>query len=507
MGEYHESQWQGRGAQVGASGYVIPMDDDIWAASRGGPGRYPAAMARGSVWRARGGEEHTLPAEERFWAKPGAGYQFVTAMALAHVGVGIVVAVVGVLAWSLGASLAAAPVTAIILGAVVPLAGSLAFGLARMRGPRAVMAARALPPTADLLTACVLLWLMGNQPLVLLFFVAAPCVAALLFSWRGGAVVAAVGMVCYAGMNAVRPGMPLEVWAPAALALAGVTTLLLFGMGAYTAMLESVHAALRREIATLRQEREARTVEQRRLLETLNLLEDAQARLEHERVRVNQQIVEVANALQRMAQGDRAAAHALQPGMFGPLEAVRMAVERLGTQLAELDARTHFATQTQRLLETLSVAEREQTQLLVETEVALRELGSSANRLVAEIQIVERGSGELPGIDRRQLFQLMRGMEQRALAQASHTTLLGTRLLRLRTRQGELEGGLRQLLHAMAAPADWERSGLYHGPAGVQSGAGGFGSSGVLPVESLPAQTNESNGSPGETGHNARETR
>jgi hypothetical protein len=86
------------------------------------------------------------------------------------------------------------------------------------------------------------------------------------------------------------------------------------------------------------------------------------------------------------------------------------------------------------------------------------------------VQLIERGSGELPGLDRRQLFQVMRGMEQRALAQASNTAILGARLAQLRTRQSEMEADLRRLSNLGQLPGgqlEWEHSGPHRGSIGA----------------------------------------
>jgi hypothetical protein len=161
--------------------------------------------------------------------------------------------------------------------------------------------------------------------------------------------------------------------------------------------------------------------------------------------------------------------------MFGPLDAVRAALGRLSLRLVMGLAPAASTRERQQALETALAASREQAHLLAATDTALHTLGVSANELVAEVQVVERGSGELPGIDRRRLFQVMRTMEQRALAQASNTAMLGARLAQLRSRHSEIEAELRRLSSLSQQPEnrlEWERSGFYGQPAQTQPGVG-----------------------------------
>ncbi|MGH2517763.1 MAG: hypothetical protein ACRDHP_19115, partial [Ktedonobacterales bacterium] len=331
------------------------------------------------------------------------------------------------------------------------------------------LAARVLLPVVDLAAAVCLFWLLGDSAPTMLLFVLPALVAALLLSWRSGAVCAAASVACFAGLSALRWEMSLAQVALETLALAAAVAAVVLGAGAYAAILAGVQTSLRAELALVRGQRETQAAEQQRLLETLNLLEDAQARLERERMQVNQQIAEVASTAHRLADGDLGAIRALQPGLFGPLEAVRGALGRLSLRLARSAGTQSSAREQARSLETVMAANREQAQLLAATDSALRTLGATANELVAEVQVVQRGSGELPGIDRRQLFQLLRGMEQRAMVQASNTAMLGARLAQLRTRQSEMDAELRQvnrLSQPLGGQPAWENSGLYRQAAG-----------------------------------------
>lgn len=468
-------------SSAGVSRHGVWVTSHVGQAHSSGMTVWPAPQAEAG---ARGARD----AGAAFWVRPGTGYQLLMVVAAAHVGVGLLCAIVGALVWSFGRPIEALPASVAAIGAAVAVVGALTFELARAAGPRASLAARVLAPGVDLLAAGVVLGLLGDVPLALLLFVVPALLGTLLLSWRSGAALAAVSVACFMGMSTLRPGTALEAWVPETLALAGMTALTVLCVGAYTAALADVSKMLRAQVATLRGQREIQSAEQQRLLETLNLLEDGQARLERERVLVNQQIADVAGAARRLAEGDVDAARALQPGMFGPLESARMALQRLSLYVG-MDARSRSTAQAQqRTLEALMAGIREQTHVLAATDLALRELGSSANELVAEVQVIERGSGELPGIDRHQLFRVMRGMEQHAMTQASSTALLGSRLAQLRTRQSQLESEMRRLSQLLAGQQEWERSGLYRGLAGTQPLSRAFGASGMIPPESLSEQ-------------------
>lgn len=466
MGANVGQKWgQGQGPAFNKSGYGIPLDAS-WGIAQGRSFGASSLRGRPLPGAQFTGDYGAEPASVDFWARPGGGYRLASVLAAAHVCAGLLGAAAGALTWFFTQPAGVVPALAAIVGALVALAGAGAFELARSWGPRGAHAARVLLPAADLVAAGALFWLLKDPAQIVLLFMAPALMAALLLSWRSGAVSAAAIVAYFAGMNALRPGIPLEQWALETLALAGALTAIVLGVGMYAAALANVQTTLRADIALLRGQRETQAAEQQRLLETLNLLEDAQARLEHERVQVNQQIAEIASTTHRLADGDLSAIRVLQPGMFGPLEAVRAALGRLSLRLG-LSARPQtLAPEALRAFETVLAASREQAHLLAETDAALQTLGAGANKLVAEVQVVERGSGELPGIDRRQLFQVLRAMEQRALAQASSTAMLSARLAQLRTHQSEIEAELRQLHRVnqiTGSQLEWERSGLHLG--------------------------------------------
>lgn len=481
------TQRQGRGSAFSRSAYGIPLDAN-WGISRSGTADVPPMLARQAPDPAREAERSADPARLDFWPRPGAGFQLLAALAALHAGAGLLGAAAGALAWYFARPMEVLPVLAAVTGAIVAAAGAVTFELARSGGPRAALAARVLLPAIDLVAAATLLWLLGDSVLAVLLFVVPALTASILLSWRSGAVFAAVSLACFAAMSMMRPGSLLHVWAAESLALAGVMIAMVLALGVYATVLLGVQSALLADAALLRGQRDTQDAEQQRLLESLTLLEDTQARLERERVQVNQQIAEVATTVLRLADGDPSAVRALQPGLFGPLEAVRAALGRLSLRLGTGSGPLPAAQEQQRTLETVLAATQEQGQMLAAADTALHSLGVSAHELVAEVQYLARGSGELPGIDRRQLFQLMRAMEQHAMAQASNTALLGARLAQMRTRQRELEAELRRLSRLSQMPdalPEWDRSGLYNQAALPQPRWG----------ESQPGQPGGSTGS------------
>lgn len=419
------------------------------------------------------------PLSPLFWTQPASGGAILRGFSAAHMGGGLLAAC-GMLAWLAVAPMTSGVMLVAALGAVVAGAGLLAFELGR-GGPQSALAARVILPLVDLVVGCAALWALGMQGYTPLLFLVPVCVATLLFSWRGGLVVAALALVAFAALSTFRLGSALEAWAPETIALAAVMALLVLCQGVYVSRLSGHVAALREQITLLERERDLRTAEQHRLLETVSLLEDARGRVERERAQLHGQIMDVASVARRVTAGDHAAAQSLRPGMYGPVDVLAGALARLTQQVGAVSSlRMHVRAQ-QRTLDALSATMSGQAQLLDTADAALRELGDEANRLVAEVQVVERGSGELPGVDRHALFRALRGVEQRAIAQASNTALLSARMTQLRERQTELESERRRLDQLTAAARAFETSGIISTSASTPVAAA---SSGPIPSRS-----------------------
>jgi hypothetical protein len=464
-------------------------DRDGWLGmSRGGSGMWMAANGNASSARVAARREEDLthassnPQVPAFWARDGGGHPILLWIAAAHAATGLFGATAGVLVWLFVAPKDAQAPLAALAGAGVAVAAVFAFQLARSPRADAATMARGVLPAADLVACGVVLWLLGDIGLASLLFVVPIGVAALLLSWRSGATFAALAVATFAALNALRLGSAVGEWVPQTLALAGIAILFAVCVGIFSAQLTEIIVSLSWRFTRLHDQRAAQGQEQARLLEGLNLLEEAQARLEQERAAVNAQISELADAARRMSEGDLAAARGLHPGMYGPLDILAAALVRLSQQMASaLSARQQLAGR-QYALDSLSAATREQAQMLASLDASLRELGLSANDLVAEVQRVGRGSGELLGGTSHVLLHALAGVERHAQAQASNTSILASRLAQTRARQAGLDGEIQRLSQLAAIPQSGE---LVSRSAAPPSAPANFDASGVLPPDTI----------------------
>ncbi|GEM_PF-1822354 len=375
-----------------------------------------------------------------FWGQQGDGNAVLRVIALAHIGVGLFAALVGVYAGIQSNDLNMALAGGV--GLLLALTAGVALLLARSMRASANEAARHLLPVADGVACVAALLLLGDRGIMGLLFLAPIVVAAVLLSWRSGAAFAALDVGVYAAISAVRSSSTaatIYTWIPQTLALTGAAIVVSASVGVFARQMSVALYETRSSGDEARKQLESRVAEQQRLLDGLTLLEETQARLEHERIQVNQQITEIAGVARRLSDGDLNAARTLRPGMYGPLDLLGGALMRLGQQMAgTLGLRQQVQAQ-QRTFDHLQQVMREQEHLIAEVEAALRELNTKASELVADVQLVQRGSDELPGLDRHALFGALRGVEQEAMTQASNTALLGARLSQLRARQADLE--------------------------------------------------------------------
>ena len=400
-------------------------------------------------------------------------------LAVAHVMAGLCGALIGVAVF-IAASQTATPLVGVVAGIGVALIGAVAFLLAGTPRQDIQRFVRLLLPMVDVIVCVAVLAQMGPSALSLMLFLTPACVATVALSWRSGAAVTALDIALFIVVNVLR-GPVMDSWVPYALLLAGVSSLLAFAYGVFAAQMTLGLETLQRQSDRLRAQRDQQHAEQQRLLDGLNLMEETQARLEQERALVNAQLAELTTVAYRMAEGDASAARVLRPGMSGSLDVLSGALLRLSQQLSG----TLAAQQQKRQLDMLTAALRDQTAMLVAAETTLRDLNASAHTLVGEVQRVERGSGELPGLHPHALFQALRGVEQRAIEQAANTGVLSSRMAQLRGRQAELEAEARRASQALAeSGVGGAFSGSYPGVS-----MGGFGSSGLYGREavSVPA--------------------
>jgi hypothetical protein len=415
------------------------------------------------------------PASARYWTRQGGGHPILTAIAIAHVIAGMTGVLVGLLVWWLAMPDALLPLVAAGAALLAGLAGAVTFELARFSRPGVALAARVLLVTADLVACGSLLWLAGASGFVPLLFLVPVVVGTLLFPPRGALAVAILVPLTFAGICFARASLavagwlpsPLDadVWLPEAGALAGVALLLCSCCGQLPQSAAAGFALVFQRIEELISQRAALRSEQQRLIEAMRTLEDTQARLNQERLLMNRQVLDSARVVERLGEGDTIAWRSLHANGYGPIQTLAGALGRLGQQLATLHGQQHHhTTAQQRALESVAGATREQGQLIALTDNALRELGTAANELVAEVQRLERGSGELPGVDRRVLFQSLREIEQHVLTHASDTAMLGARLAQLRARQAEIEASMRHLARAGNTPAEPAATEPAHAP-------------------------------------------
>ncbi len=427
-----------------------------WALPFQASGSFPGMEAEALADRSGEIEDRLSPAGRHFWTRDGAGHSVLVSLAVAHGAAGLFGAAAGALVWYFVSPADLLPALTALAGVLVAIAGAVVFELARSPRPGITLVGRLLLPLADLLAAGAALWLLGNREFAALLFLVPICVAAIMLSWRGGALIAALSVATFTALSALRTGTLLETWLPQALALMGVAVLLAVCLGAFSGQMAEYAAVQAQRIADLSDQRDQQAAERQHMLASLTQLEEAQALLEQERLLINQQLAELAGVSQRLGEGDLAAVRGLRSGMYGPLDTLASALVRLSQQVGSMRGQQQQFTAQQRAIEAVTESARAQAQLLAVTDAALRELGAAANGLVAEVQRLERGSGELPGVDRHVLFGAMRGLEQQALALASNTAMLGARLAQLQARQSELEVEVRRAsqMAAMSALAD-----------------------------------------------------
>jgi hypothetical protein len=408
-------------------------------------------------------------------------------VAAAHVAVGLAGAAACVLAWWLIAGGRMGPALVLLPALGMALAGALGLLLGRIGGSLPALAGRGLLPVADLALAATILWLVNDRGLTTVLFVVPIAVAAALFSWRSAAAFAALALALFAATGALQMGTSrLEAWAPQTLALAAAAALTVVCLVAFTRPVTQALGSALEHLAGERARGAAQTADQRRFMENLGLIEETQLKLEQERAQVNAQIADLALAAQRLSEGDMSAPRFLTPGMYSPLDALAGALARLGQQMETTLAQRQQLAQRQRAAQALVNLASEQSRLLAAMEVSLRDISGRSQELVAEVQRIERGSGDLPGLDQHALFQVLRGLEQQSLANASNTSLLRTRLAQALARQAELEAQTRRVCEPTWASA--AQSGVFAGSLpGAYSGVHPFTASGMFPAEAGPA--------------------
>ncbi|HEX6799750.1 MAG TPA: hypothetical protein VF116_18720 [Ktedonobacterales bacterium] len=473
-----------------------------------------AALAGGEDPRDTGAH----PAHPQFWARRGAGHGPLVAAAWLHALAGAIAAASCLaLGYRTGASQRSLLELALVGGAVTT-AGLLAVLLALPRASASALLARALLPGVDLAAAVAAYWLLGDRNVVLPLFMVPAAVACALLSWRGGVIFAALSQAGYCTLAALRMGPALDAWVPQTLVLAGLLLIQTGSLGFYLARVEEVTAALQVRLSALRRDRMARAAEQSRLLDGLTLVEETQARLEHERVQVNTQVMALVSAAQRLADGDPSSVQALARGMYGPLDLLTAALVRLAARPAvslgvvvrpvpappepsmrpaPLVALPAPSTPSSPSLSSSVIADdlgdalREQGRLLTAADTLLRDLGIRANELMAAAQEARQGASSPRDGHADALDAALRDIERLARDQSAGAATLGSRLAQLLVRQSDLDAVLHRAVPVRSEPlAASGVTPLWPPASGSTSSSGSSGSSGSAggsPSRHIPA--------------------
>lgn len=418
------------------------MADDLsWQPDAPDPGRWSSpGMPAGSG--SMPSIDSLAFAQPHFWTAHGKGLAILSVAALAQAAAGLAGVVSFALVWYL-----AAPrenfTLPLLASALAAAAGGVSYPLIRSENAQSILFVRGWLPLVDLVVASMLLWALPRFELAPALFVVPIVLAALLLSWRAGALFATLAVATFGTISVLRLGLDYELWAAQTIGLGIVAGIIAAVTGIVWQRIERASDALLREWARLRDDLTRKEAAQRRLIEHINTLEDGQLRLEQERVQMNIQIAELATAAQRIAQGDSGAIRIIRPGLIGPMESLGGWLTRLAQQVSGYPAAQQQAQTYRQTLERLDETIREQERLLDQTQRALHALAASANEHVAYIQRLQRGSGELPGINRHALFAQMQGIEQNALTQASDTAMLGARIQQLQAQNDLLRQRLR----------------------------------------------------------------
>ena len=467
-----------------------------------------AALAGGEDPRDTGAH----PAHPQFWARRGAGHGPLMAAAWLHALAGATAAASCLALWYRGGASQRYLLDLALAGGAVAVAGLLAVLLALPRVAWPSRLARVLLPAVDLTAAVAAYWLLGDRNIVLPLFMVPAAVACALLSWRGGVVFAALSQVGYCTLAALRMGPALDAWVPQTLVLAGLLLIQTGSLGFYLARMEEVTAALQVRLSALRRDRAARAAEQSRLLEGLTLVEETQARLEHERVQVNMQIMALVSAAQRLAAGDPSGVQALAPGMYGPLDLLTAALGHLAARPqaslgvvvrpvppaasaqpapsapsvfpAALPAPSTPSTPSM-ISDDLGDALREQGRLLTAADTLLRDLGIRANELMAAAHEARQGASSPHDGPTDTLDVALRDIERLARDQSSGAATLGSRLAQLLVRQSDLDAALRRAVPVLSEPLAASYVTPLWPPA--SGGSGSTGSTGSSSSRHIPA--------------------
>lgn len=369
-----------------------------------------------------------------WWTTTYEGYTLLRRLALAHLIVGVCVALA--LTWQIWN--AAGPVQMLAVGLIVAIGGTLALVLSHLDRPAPLLWARLSLIIVDLGAAGGILWLRGGEGSTLLALLPPIALAIAFFAERGGALATVLAALMFVAVNSGRD-TSISRWMPSLLVFLGVAVVVVAFLGMYSAQITETNDNLRWLLTDARATIERLQGNRHELLMRLRSVEQAQEPLLHERARLGDAASDLTMLTLRLAQGDASALQTLQtlrPGAYGPLAELASALARLSRMSA---GSGHPPAIT--ALTTLDTPIRAQSQALASLDAVARSLCVGANELVMEAESLGSGVG-LDGSG--QAIQALWQLEQHLRAQATDMALLGTRLAEIRTSQENLEAVLAQ---------------------------------------------------------------
>ncbi|HKW22847.1 MAG TPA: hypothetical protein VJO13_15785 [Ktedonobacterales bacterium] len=396
-----------------------------------------------------------------WWMATDEGYALLQRLALAHLIVGVCVAIA--LAWQVWS--VSGPVQTPAIGLIVAAGGALAFLCSRQNRPTPLLLARLALVVVDMSAAGGILLLRGGEGWTLLVFLPAIALAIAFFAERGGALATVLAALIIVAMNSLGDG-PLSGWMPSLLVFLGASALIVAFLGIYSAHITETSENLRWLLSDVRASNERLRETHQTLLMRLRAAEQAQEPLLRERARLGDAAAELAMLTQLLAQGDPAAIQTVQtlrPGAFGPLAELASALSRYARASGGSWRPSAVTAVT-----ALEMPIRTQGQALSMLDTVARSLCVGANELVLEAEALEPG---VSLIGSGQYSQTLWQLEQHLRAQAAHMALLGTQLAEIRSSQENLEAVVTRMAVGAKTPSptsfdtsDVRAVSLYSGP-------------------------------------------
>jgi hypothetical protein len=390
------------------------------------------------------------------------GYTLLQRLALAHLLVGICVALA--LAWQIWSASVLAQTPAI--GLIVAGGGALALLLSRRNRPAQLLWARMVLVIVDMSAAGGILLLRGGEGWTLLVFLPTIALAIAFFAERGGALATVLAALIIIAVNSLGDG-PLSGWMPSLLVFLGASALIVAFLGIYSTHVTESSENLRWLLSDVRASNERLRETRQTLLMRLQAAVQAQEPLLHERARLRAAAAELAVLTHRLAQGDPGAMQAVQtlrPGAYGPLAELAGALSRYARVSA--DSWRSSAVTAMTAVTALEMPIRVQGQALTALDTMARSLSVGANELVQEAEALEPG---VSVIGSGHYTQVLWQLEEHLRAQATRMALLGTQLAEIRSSQENLEAVVIRMAAGTKTPPSFATSdvravSLYSGP-------------------------------------------